>query len=210
MAEKTVTEESLDELVAASAAYQLLARLWLREVDIAMLRLISQSALAECFTLDTVPSGRDSDLIDHLAGDYCQLFIGPAGHLPPFQSVWEAGQFQSSAAASMSQFIDVTGYDDSSQGTMADHLGVQLGVMGLISRQCADRQSNLEELSQLMELKRAYFMRHLTWTEELLQQAIRKAESEFYESVLLTTGWALECEHESHSINRTSIIGGCD
>ena len=94
MAEKTVTEESLDELVAASAAYQLLARLWLREVDIAMLRLISQSALAECFTLDTVPSDRDSDLIDHLAGATASCSLVPPGTCRRFNPFGKRDSFK--------------------------------------------------------------------------------------------------------------------
>lgn len=92
--------------------------------------------------------------VEQLAIDYCQLFIGPADHLPPFQSVWQSGQFHGSTTASMREFVDPVGYE-ATAGIMLDHPGVQLGIMGHVLGQVPSWQSDADRLHQVLALSHA-------------------------------------------------------
>ncbi len=187
------------QAVARSGTYRLLARLWLREVDRDLVRELRAPPLSHSFVEagGVLPIGDDDLAIEQLAIDYCRLFVGPTDHLPPYQSVWQNGQFQGTTIASMETFIDVVGYDVDTlpSGIMRDHLGVQLDVMGHILSQFSTRESepDLHDLRSDLALK--FFTAHLRWANELLDAAAQRATSDFYRStVTLTRGFLdLEC-----------------
>lgn len=180
-----------DDLAALSGIYRLLARLWLREGDRALLRELSSAPLRDVFCQagGVLPTGSATEAEERLAVEFCQLFVGPAGHLPPFQSVWQTGQFQSPAATAMREFIDLSGYEQSRlpSGIMLDHLGVQLDVMGHLTQVCSAAASEDEQADVLLDMSRSYFFRHLTWPSPLLDAAESRARSEFYRSVARMT-----------------------
>ena len=167
--------------------YRLLGRFWLREVDRELLRALRSPPLREAFTDagGVLPAGDDDGTIEQLAIDYCRLFIGPTGHLPPYQSVWQGGQLQGTTAASMARFIDVVRYDTGRlpRGMMLDHLGVQLDVMGHILSQLTTGQIEKD----LSALAATFFRTHLTWTADFLNIAPQRATTDFYRSTLALT-----------------------
>ncbi len=187
---------TLQEAAACSGTYRLLARLWLREVDRELLQRLCSPPLCDAFVEagGILPADVDDATIEQLAVDYCQLFIGPANHLPPFQSVWQTGQFQGATAASMKTFVDVVGYNTVAlpSGTMLDHLGVQLDVMGHILGQIATWQPEREGLNHVLELADSYFDMHLTWPAKLLEIAAPRATTQFYRSTIMLTGALLD------------------
>ena len=81
----------IEESAARSGLYRLLGRLWLREMDQDALRELGRPPLCDSFVNagGVLPTNDDLEMIEQLAVDYCQLFVGPAGHLPPVQSVWQ-------------------------------------------------------------------------------------------------------------------------
>lgn len=188
------------EASARSVVYRLLARLWLRELDGPSLRVLRSPPLCDAFAEagGRLP-GDDDAAIEALAIDYCQLFIGPANHLPPFQSVWQSGQFESDAIASVKGHAEVVGYDIATlpSGVMLDHLGVQLDVMGHILARIATWQPDSGRLDDVSEVARSFFAKHLTWPSRLLAIAAQKATTEFYRSTIALTGEFLDKERPS-------------
>lgn len=198
MSETPVSVVCQDEMAAVSGVYHLLARLWMREVDQPLLHSLSQPPLRDLFvdTGGVLPDSPIENATEQLAIEFCQLFLGPKDHLPPFQSVWQTGQFQSQSATSMSDFIDAVGYnlDPTSVGVPLDHLGIQLDVMGYITHQCslvdsADLQANV-----LLDLTRSFYARHLSWPFQLFTIAESRAQSNFYRSVIQMTKTFLQSE----------------
>ena len=191
------TLHSGDEVVR-STTYQLLARLWLREVDADLLRRLRGSPLREAFTAagGVLPLGDGVVVIDELAVDYCQLFLGPSNHLPPVQSVWQAGQFHGTPIDSMRQFMDVCGYDASGlpSGTMLDHLGVQLDMMGHILRHVTEQSSTTDGRDDVADVANSFFATHLRWPADFLESAGRQAVTDFYRSVVSMTAAFLTSE----------------
>ena len=168
--------------------YRLLARLWLREADTELLGELRAPPLCDCFLQagGVLPTKDGAPDIQQLAVDYCQLFVGPMGHLPPVQSVWQAGQFQSSLTSSMQHFIDILRYptDELPGGMMLDHLGVQLDVMAYALDQIARRATEIGELLAVVNL---FSSRHLIWPSKLLAAAEDRAETPFYCSIVTMT-----------------------
>lgn len=176
--------------------YRLLARLWFQEVDLPLLEQLH--ALDSDLIKDSIELPEASpESVERLSIDFCQLFIGPKGHLPPLQSVWESGQFSSQTLVAMQRYHDLVGYVPlaSLPESVLDHLGLQFDFMAhlLLLR------SNATELDQqraLEEIEAAYFAAHLSWPTNLLTAASAKATTPFYRSVVSLTQQFLETEKE--------------
>ena len=198
MGQFSSTESTPDEIAALAGVYSLLARFWLREVDASLLEELHSPPLFDCFTQagGILQVQDDAKTIEELAIDYCQLFVGPAGHLPPIQSVWQNGQLQGRAAASMKQWTEVIGYEIEvgAQATMLDHLGVQLDVMGRILRQSPVTRGKADRTSLPSQIAQTFFRQHLIWPARLLDVAIDRAQSKFYRSIIRMTRDFLESE----------------
>lgn len=197
--ERTATRwMSAADNAARSGTYRLLARIWLREADQELIRELCAPPLCHSYEAagGVLPAGDAATTCEQLAIDYCRLFIGPAEHLPPFQSVWQSGQFQGAATESMKSFVDVVGYDTDllPAGMMLDHLGVQLDVMGHILNQISFWRTAPEGFDEVLQLARTFFARHLTWPADLLETAAIRARSDFYRSVVTMTGEFLDSD----------------
>ncbi|GAB4135487.1 MAG: hypothetical protein Tsb009_01830 [Planctomycetaceae bacterium] len=196
---------SLEEMTARSAVFALLARLWLREVDRPLLDDLLETNLRTAFedTGGVLPANNNNDTLEELAIDYCQLFIGPKHHLPPFQSVWTTGQFQGATVESMNVYLDVANFnrDDIPNGIMPDHLGVQLLLMSHLLREAALWPGDSDEKQSLQELLSTYFTGHLTWAGPLLEAAASKASTDFYRSVIRMTDEFLKSEASCHKFD---------
>ena len=183
---------------ARSNTYNLIARHWLLEVDQDLLQRLLAPPLHGPFVQagGILPSDACEQTVEQLAMEFCRLFIGPAGHLPPYQSVWETGQLQGTTIASMQRFINIAGYDcESMPGrAMLDHFGVQLAVMGHILEQVAHGQFDSAAIEAIQEFANSYLARHLRWPVELLIAASNQAKTDFYRSMIVITSEFLECE----------------
>jgi len=179
---------SLEEATVLRGIYRLLARLYLGEMDAACLRDLRSPPLCVAFqdAGGIVPTGDKHGTVELLARDYCRLFVGPTGHLPPCQSVWESGQFQGPATLSMQRFIDCVGYDTGvlPRGMMLDHFGVQLDVMAHILGQTVAWQAAED---RVRELARTFSATHLAWSRTLLAAAEARATTDFYRAVIRLT-----------------------
>lgn len=183
---------SLEEAAALAGMYRLLGRLWVREIDEATLCELQREPLRTSFEAagGFLPNEVNANTLEELAIDYCRLLIGPKDHVPPFQSVWQDGQLLGETTTSMSQFMDIVGYDAAAlpDGVMLDHFGVQLDVMGHIFQQF-DLQPNAADA--IREIADRFHAAHLAWILTPLNSARRKATSDFYRSIIELTRVAL-------------------
>lgn len=193
--------EILQDAAARSGTYRLLARMWLAEVDAPLLQTLQDPKLRDSFLAAGGVLSCDLAL-EELSLDYCRLFIGPTGHLPPYQSVWESGQLQGAMAVSMERFIEITDYPVLAlpSGTILDHLGVQLDVMGHLLADFVSRSFDTAATLEVSELALSCFARHLTWPDDLLDAAALRATTEFYRAVIGMTRDFLACERKAANI----------
>ena len=193
-----------EELLGRAGLYGLLARLWIRECDQQCLQELAAAGCRERFLSagGALPAAFDAATLSNLQADYCQLFVGPRGHVPPVQSVWHSGRFQAAPFASMQSFIDVIGYDKTRipSGLMLDHLGVQLDVMSDLLRRIASIRSSGDparqdsQLSESVNIAVEFFVRHLEWTDVLFERCRERAETDFYRSMIGMTQSFLHSE----------------
>ena len=176
----------------ASAA-DLLSRLWIREVDEELVRQLNAEPLQEAFTGagGVVPN---ADGVEDLAVEYCRLFVGPRDHLPPHQSVWQRGDFQSDAAVSVARFADACGLaHDDFDSAMTDHLGAELAVLARMLHCrafCAQdyRENAPSELAtDTDEMLAEFYRRHLHWCLPLLDAVEEKTTAAFYRQLAVMT-----------------------
>ena len=172
-----------DDLTATVRVYQLLARCWLSEIDLPLLRQLCNAPLADAFRAvgGEPPDDSTPEVREDLAFDYCQLFLGPANHLPPYQSVWTNGQFQAEPVESITRFIELVGCPEDRWDVMPDHLGAQLDLMQLILTVPTDSEALSREIAS------TYFTAHLSWATPLLTAAEKRAQTGFYRSLAIVT-----------------------
>ena len=150
----------------------LIGRLWLREVDVATLNVMNDPEFLGLYESlgGFVPTDITAGQVEELAVAYCELLVGPKGHVSPVQSVWTKDQLQSETSASMNRFFElVPGYQ--AQSSLADHVGVQLDFAGVLL------QTQEESVSEIMDV---FAREHFGWMNQFLGQVELKTDSEFY------------------------------
>ncbi len=202
---ETGTDIISEQLLSRGGVYRLLGRLWQREADKQLLHHLRTPALRTSLEAvgGVVPVPKPSTL-NRLAEDYCQLFIGPSGHLPPFQSVWQSGQFCGDALASMRSYVDIARYDaGEDESGMLDHLGKQLDLMAHILESLAQVPGQRASCEDLPE---AYFHAHLTWPTPLLEAVNNRAQTPFYRSLASMTKSFLHGEASTEQFRRNNRL----
>lgn len=184
-----------NDVHAISNVYAFLSRLWLREIDLQWLgELESNRAFRDAYTQLGGMIPGESEL-EELAADYCRIFVGPKGHVVPIQSVWESQQLQTATSSSVEQFAKLVGFDLESigDGALADHLGVELAIMGHTVGQISVDASAASTVSEVCA---AFFRQHLDWTPRMLTAAAPLAEDGFYGAVIKMTQEFLKGERQ--------------
>ena len=184
-----------DEFSAAAGFYHLLERLWLTEVDTSLLQELQHGSLKTLAAELELPvnDAPQHTLLENLAVAYCQLLVGPANHVPPYQSVWTEGQFQSAATTSMQAYLDVLG-EATTESSMLDHLGIQFRVMRSILSELAASDHESPRHAELHAMATQFFHDHLTWPGKFLNAAEQATESAFYQQLVRVTVDFLEQE----------------
>ena len=196
--QRSLTRTTLQHLAIGDAAergavYALLSRLWAGYLNSIGLNWLNDSnerlALPDWFE---IPS---SDSVEALRDDYTQLFVGPKNQLPPYQSVWQFGQFEAAPAATMRTYIEVTGYSadrifsyggrsrkqySNEQTTrMTDHVAVQLDLMSHLLDQAAQQKPGTLA-SQFIDVIISFHADCLTWFSPLCDAVVTRAQTPFY------------------------------
>lgn len=166
----------MDQLLARAGLYQFYARLIERELDIETLSTFNTDPLKSAFhNLKIEVPDLSDETVETLAIDFCHIFIGPRDFVPPYQSVWESGQFESAATDSMAEYLEII--TPQSKYRFKDHAGLQLEMMNFILQ----RQHEIQDCSDLANV---FFARHVEWIGGMLHAAAKRSETPFYQSVL--------------------------
>lgn len=183
--------------------FDLLARLWAAEVDLALLKELCASPLRESLTElgFTLPATVCSETIEQLAVEFCSCFLGPKHHLPPYQSVVADSRFQGDCVDSMNKYLEIIGPPSGlvAEARMLDHAAVQLQAMGVVSHelsQAADSSANADSLPEdqfakvesLLQLRESFGRKHLAWLRNYCDVAVKKSTNDFYCSLFRVTG----------------------
>lgn len=178
------------------AVCRLLAILWAKELTTPTLQLLASPDVQDLWTTlgGTVPS---EEQLDDLAETYCRLFIGPAGHLPPIQSVWTDGELQSNVVASLQEFAACCDYESPWSGLLPDHLGNALQLMGLLLAK-AGLEDQADRIEVAADLTAAFHGQHLTWAVPYTEK-VAQADDGFYGRLAAITADFLRLEEKNVS-----------
>lgn len=174
-----------ESTIQLAAIFELLGRLWLKEIDLETLEALGTNQPREAYEElgGFLPSKIDSATIEGLAVEYCELLIGPKGQISPVESVWVEDQLQSTTASSMHRFFELLpGYQPPSG--FPDHIGVQLDFAGALLRIAQP----IEDQSEAADEALTHFARkHFGWMSKFLLKIISNSDSEFYRGLATVT-----------------------
>lgn len=190
---------AINELLCRAAVYRLLARLWKQEVDAVTLEELQRGAVHESYIAagGSLPEAVNQATLDALAVDFCQLFLGPTGHLPPYQSVWSDGQFHTSPVVSVRRYLQLLDAKQWDQERMLDHLSVELAVMASLLERLQQVDRKARHFDDLAQVVVAFFREHVAWAKTFCKAAHRRAQTEFYRSLFEVTADFLDSEVDS-------------
>jgi len=172
-----------------AGVYHLLARLWIQEIDRDLLDQLQHDAFGQAYRAagGSLPPLKVSEqFIEDLQLDYCRLFLGPQGHKPPVQSIWQEGHFEGAAAAALARTVNDLGLESALNASLPhDHIGNILALYGSLLAAMETHQPPPD--AELCNLAVALFREHLTWIPEFAQAAAQRCETEFYRGCLSVT-----------------------
>ena len=157
---------------------EFLGQLWLYEVTEEALRGMQTEPFSEPYRElgGFVPDSADAAIVEKLAIEYCELLVGPKGHVSPVQSVWSDNQYQSKTAASMNRFFELIP-DYHPDSNLSDHIGVQLDFLSAILRQSEEGAANEGAAN---EIASHFVDTHLQWTLTFFDKIQSQTDSDFY------------------------------
>ena len=184
---------AIADLAERAAVYALLSRLWAAEVDNALLAALESGDLRLAYES---AGGRLAvgESLEDLQQDYCRLFIGPQGHMPPVQSVWQEGRFQGDAADSLRQYLDILGITVfEADPRPPDHAANILDMFSRVLTSVTE-SPELQAEPDLGELMASFFEAHVGWIADLAEAAEKRAATSFYQGVMSVTRGFLTAE----------------
>ncbi len=130
------------------------------------------------------------ELIEDLAVEYTQLFVGPGPHLSPHESVhaeWgdgRDGELWGPRTVKVKAFIEAAGlgYADSFH-EMPDHISAEFELMAKLAAHEAEQWRAGDQKNALgsLRIQRRFFDDHLNqWVPGFCHKVIERKESEFY------------------------------
>ena len=187
-------ETDREQFRSDAGMWGLLARLWISELDLPLLRQLATGDLQELYLSvgGWLPPTADEGTIEQLAIEYCGCFLGPKNHLPPYQSIVDHSSFNGSCVDSMRKFADTLGPPAGvfAEPKMLDHAGVQLSMMRTICQSSVSASNH--DLELIGELRECFFQQHVAWIASYCHVAIKKSQSKFYSSLFeVTKGFLL-------------------
>ena len=188
------TNQILQQSISRASVYRLLARLWICELDAALLDALAEPEIRSILdgfqpSLE-IPELKD---LEDLQVEYCRLFVGPTDHLPPLQSVWQEAQLHGEAVVSFRNYCELVGYQGNQHHphSLDDHFGLQLDLMAkLLDASPATPQ-------EAAECIQSYFVSHLDWSQVFLEEVQKRTSAPFYRSLSQLTQTFLRLERQS-------------
>ncbi len=189
-------DSDAETALARSQVYGLLARLFRAEPSgefLARLRDPETTGFLSELGLSFGPDFHDlplEELIEDLALEYTQLFLGPGPYLSPHESVhaqWgdgRDGEHWGPQTVKVKAFIEAAGlsYADSFH-EMPDHISAEFEFMAKLAAYEAEhwRAGHEEDALGTLRIQRRFFDEHLNqWVPGFCQKVRERRESDFY------------------------------
>ena len=180
------TSSNLSELKSLAPIFELLGTVWLREVDETIIEVWNGASEFIAEVLHEPAVVLESGQLEHLATEYCRLFIGPKQHFPPIQSIWTSGQLDGNSTKSMRLYRERLGCGEGSgEGVTPDHLGVQMQLFAILLRGVSVDSLQANEIPAV-DVITEFAAAHLTWDDDLLKGVIASS-ADFYNQVARLT-----------------------
>ena len=122
-----------------TGALRLFASIFAREPDEKLVRelMSRQAAIEEILGADPLHDLPGSDMeatVEALAVEYCRLFIGPCGHMPPVESVaLGEDRFWGCSTEEVTRFYSSSGIEPTKDvHLLPDHISMELDCLALL------------------------------------------------------------------------------
>ena len=190
-----------------SSLYGFLASVFREEVSAELLKRIKApeflGALADSgVDIETQFLDRpEAQVLEDLAIEYTALFLGPGGHVSPYESAQVeggSGLLWGPETIEVKRYIEAAGFEYKSDfHGLPDHIGVELEFMAELAGKeaAAWREEDLAKASNCLEFEHEFLVDHLgAWVPAFCDQVTERAELSFYRDMARLTANFLEAE----------------
>ena len=176
--------------------YQFFYRLFRAEVDDQLLDELTSGDLAAAaseFALDfgSTETLRRASLIEELATDFANCFLGPGRHVSPHESVQVSadGRLNGPPAVAVQRFYRVSGFQYHGTPEHSDHICVELEYMAsLLQIELESMENSVDEVGSSQMLQAEFMTQHLgQWILPFCDKFGTEAETRFYRQLASTT-----------------------
>jgi len=187
--------------IERSSVYGLLARVYSREPSKEFLENLRTSDFFKVL----IKNKSLKKLTDELAVEYTRLFIGPGGHIYPYESAYCAKKID------IKNFVEFHGLKYNSDFTEnSDHISIELEFMKKITDEevKAWGKKDRRKAVECLKFKKRFIDEHLTkWVSKFSDRVIKEASLSFYrEMAKLTKAYILSEAREMKDLVRKGVI----
>lgn len=187
-----------------------LAAVYRREMGPEMLRTLREPGIAATLAEAGVAlggrlgEGPEDEVLEELAVEYAALFLGPGGHVSPYESVYGengTGSLWGERTIAVRRYVEAAGFEyaDGGHGAIPDHLSVELEFMSELARREAQAWSRGDSAAaaNCLEYQREFMTEHLArWVFRFCERVVEMAGLPFYRDVARLTSEFLAGERE--------------
>ncbi len=150
--------------------------------------------------------GSEDELIEDLAVEYARLFLGPAKHISPHESIHhdtgdgDWGQLWGKSTVEVKKFIETAGLEYKSEYTgLPDHISVELEFMQEATKREAQarKENDSDGLLYCLKMEKKFIDEHVAkWIPIFCDIVISQAELPFYREMAKVTKQFMKFEKD--------------
>jgi len=192
-----------------SQLHAFLAAVYREEMDTPMLRALRDpgimSSLAQAgMVLDPrVREGPEQEVLEELAVEYAALFLGPGGHISPYESVYAeggTGTLWGEETVAVRRYVEAAGFEyGEKHAGIPDHISVELEFMSELARREAEAWARQDRpaAANCLEYQQEFMSEHLgTWVFRFCDRVVEEAGLSFYRDIATVSSEFLRGERE--------------
>jgi len=214
------TPDFAPNATARSGVYGLLARIFQREPDSALVQQLQQPQFTNALECAGISSQAMllytpmEKLIEALTLEYTRLFIGPGPHLSPHESVYRQdgnGRLWGESTVKVKAFIEYCGFGYiTDHKIIPDHISIEMEFMQAITAiEAQARQNDDEEtILRCLQIEFLFIREHLgRWVTHFCNKIMNEARHPFYsEMASLTLDFIEKEKHEQKNKSLTKRV----
>ncbi len=207
-----MTKEMIETATQRSNIYGLLTLFFRTEITKEVLQHIKKpeflSVLSDMGASldDDFLHKNEDDLIEELAVEYARLFIGPAKHISPHESIHhdtgdgDWGQLWGRSTVEIKKFVETAGLKFRPEYTgMPDHISVEFEFMQQAAKREAQagEENDSDALLYCLKMEKMFIEEHLIqWVPIFCDKVISETELSYYSEIAKVTKNFMEFEKE--------------